>query len=197
MSLLTQELLKKKLSSWTLNAKIPDLLGFTSSDANEIKLELESLVELGLVEKQGQRRGLKFRFKSGKSSKATSSNDDEQDSESDDTVDEEITLDTATKISHSASLRAFFADRDLVKQEATGKTPLQLMSVITDIQIKDPSILSHTLAYKRTSEGNIIVTFWSGCVKQYEKTYNLNAFIKVLTSELKALSKPLPANFEE
>ncbi len=196
MSLLTQELLKKKLSSWTLNAKIPDLLGFSSSEASEIKLELESLVELGLVEKQGQRRGLKFRFKSGKSTR-TADNDDEQDNELDETADEEITLDTATKISHSASLRAFFADKELVKQEATGKTPLQLMSVITDIQIKDPSILSHTLAYKRTSEGNIIVTFWSGCVKQYEKTYNLNAFIKVLTSELKALSKPLPANFEE
>jgi len=63
------------------------------------------------------------------------------------------------------------------------------MSVITDIQIKDPSILSHTLAYKRTAEGNIIVTFWSGCVKQYEKEYTVSAFVKVLASELKALSK--------
>ena len=191
MALLTQEILKKKLSSWVLSSKVPAILGFDESQASEIKQELAALCEMGLVEREGERRGLKFRFKS---SKTVSDNDDEQDSESNDDTAEIVTSpDASTKISQSASLRAFFADRDLVKQESLGKTPLQLMSVITDIQIKDPSILSHTLAYKRTSEGNIIVTFWSGCVKQYEKTYNLNAFIKVLTSELKALSKPTTA----
>ena len=191
MALLTQEILKKKLSSWVLSSKVPAILGFDESQASEIKQELAALCEMGLVEREGERRGLKFRFKS---SKTVSDNDDEQDSESNDDTAEIVTSpDASTKISQSASLRAFFADRDLVRQEAMGKTPLELMSVITDIQIKDPSILSHTLAYKRTSEGNIIVTFWSGCVKQYEKTYNLNAFIKVLTSELKALSKPTTA----
>ena len=187
MALLTQEILKKKLSSWVLSSKVPAILGFDESQASEIKQELAALCEMGLVEREGERRGLKFRFKS---SKTVSDNDDEQDSESNDDTAEIVTSpDASTKISQSASLRAFFADRDLVKQESLGKTPLQLMSVITDIQIKDPSILSHTLAYKRTSEGNIIVTFWSGCVKQYEKTYNLNAFIKVLTSELASLRK--------
>lgn len=184
MSLLTQELLKKKLSSWTLNAKIPDTLGFSSSEANQIKQELDALVEMGLVERDGQRRGLKYRFKSDKTS-----NEDEQDNEISDDIDEEIEIDSATKITHSASLRAFFADRDLVKQETNGKTPLQLISIITDIPIKDPSILSHTLAFKRTSEGNVVTTVWSGCVKQYEKEQTLSAFIKTLTSELKALSK--------
>jgi len=141
-----------------------------------------------LVEKEGERRGLKYRFKSVNN---TSVSEDEQDSEISDEAEEDITTnsDASTKISQSASLRAFFADRDIVKSETTGKTPLELMSVITDIQIKDPSILSHTLAYKRTAEGNIIVTFWSGCVKQYEKEYTVSAFVKVLASELKALSK--------
>ncbi len=195
MPLLTQELLKKKLSSWVLSSKVPATLGFDESQATEIKQELAALCEMGLVEREGERRGLKFRFKS---SKTVYDNDDEQDSdlsdEVEDAVEETTASETSTKISHSASLRAFFADRDLVRNETLGKTPLELMSVITDIQIKDPSILSHTLAYKRTSEGNIIVTFWSGCVKQYQKEYTLSAFTKVLTSELKALSKPLPAN---
>jgi len=188
MSLLTQELLKKKLSSWTLSSKTPSILGFDESQADEIKKELQALCELGLVEKEGERRGLKYRFKSVNN---TSVSEDEQDSEISDEAEEDITTnsDASTKISQSASLRAFFADRDIVKSETTGKTPLELMSVITDIQIKDPSILSHTLAYKRTAEGNIIVTFWSGCVKQYEKEYTVSAFVKVLASELKALSK--------
>ncbi len=184
MSLLTQELLKTKLSSWTLSSKTPSVLGFKDSQADEIKKELQTLVEIGLVEKEGERRGLKYRFKS---SNNTSVSEDEQDSEISEDVDS--SEDTATKISQSASLRAFFADRDLVKSETNGKTPLELMSVITDIPIKDPSILSHTLAYKRTVEGNIIVTFWSGCIKQYEREYTLSAFTKALTSELKALSK--------
>ena len=192
MALLTQELLKKKLSSWVLSSKVPATLGFDESQASEIKQGLAALCEMGLVEREGERRGLKFRFKS---SKTVSDNDDEQDSsDSDDApISEDLSLDAATKISHSASLRAFFADKALVKQETVGKTPLELMSVLTDIQIKDPSILSHTLAYKRTSEGNIVVTFWSGCVKRYQKEYTLSAFTKVLTSELKALSKPTVA----
>jgi hypothetical protein len=183
MALLTQELLKKKLNSWVLSAKIAETLGFQESQADDIKQELNALAELGIVEKDGQRRGLKYRFKSDSNSA------DEQDSSDSDEVDTPDE-DTSRKTNESASLRAYFADRDLVKSETQGKTPLQLMSAITDIQIKDPSILSHTLAYKRTSEGNIIVTFWSGCVKQYEKEYTLSAFTKVLNSELKSLSKP-------
>lgn len=188
MALLTQELLKKKLSSWVLSSKIPEILGFDESQASEIKQELSSLVDMGLVERNGERRGLKFRFKSS-DNPVDSEDDGEQENNS---TDEEAASVTAApgKNSDTLSLRAFFADRDLVKNETVGKTPLQLMSVITDLSIKDPSILSHTLAYKRTSEGNIIVTFWSGCVKQYEKEYTLSAFTKVLASELKALSKP-------
>lgn len=188
MALLTQELLKKKLSAWTLSAKVPETLGFDESKANEVKAELDALCELGLVEKDGERRGKKFRWKSDANDSA-----DEQDTTTDE-VDEtsEVATETFGK-NETASLRAYFAQRDHVKSETEGKTPLQLMSAITDIQIKDPSILSHTLAIKRLSEGNIVVTFWAGCVKQYEKEYTLSAFTKVLTSELKALSKPTAA----
>jgi hypothetical protein len=184
MALLTQELLKKKLNSWILSSKVVEHLGFEENQSSEIKQELDALVDMGLVERDGQRRGLKFRFKSD-----SNSNEDEQASDTDgaETIIEEV--DTLSK-NEATSLRAFFVDRELVRSETNGKTPLQLMSVITDIAIKDPSILSHTLAYKRTSEDNIIVTFWSGCVKQYEKEYTLSAFTKVLASELKALSKP-------
>jgi hypothetical protein len=144
---------------------------------------------MGLVERDGQRRGLKFRFKSD-----SNSNEDEQDSsDADEIEDDSEASDTPSEKKihdESASLRAFFADRELVRSETAGKTPIQLMSVLTEMSIKDPSILSHTISYKRTSEDNIIVTFWSGCVKQYEKEYTLSAFTKVLNSELKALSKP-------
>ena len=75
MPLLTQELLKKKLSSWVLSSKVPETLGFDDSQAAEIKQELAALVEMGLVEREGERRGLKFRYKS---STNTNSNEDEQ-----------------------------------------------------------------------------------------------------------------------
>jgi hypothetical protein len=180
MAILTQELLKKKLSSWTLSSKVPEHLGFDESKGLEIKQELQALVEMGLVERIGERRGLKFRFKSA-------DNKDEQD----EVLAEEKEEEEDPPLSDAASLRAYFADRDTIKSETSGKTPLQMMSVITGVAIKDPSVTSHTLAYKRTAEGDIIVTFWQGCVKQYEKSYTLSAFNKVLTSELKALSKPI------
>jgi len=182
MALLTQELLKKKLSTWTLSSKVVEQLGFDETKTNEIKQELQSLFEMGIVERDGERRGLKFRLKP-----STSDSEDEQDTPAVEESDEAI---PPSSKSETASLRAFFADRDVVRSETAGKTPLQLMSAITDMPIKDPSILSHTLAYKRTSEDNIIVTFWSGCVKQYEKEYTISAFTKVLASELKSLAKP-------
>lgn len=188
MALLTQELLKKKLSSWMLSSKVVEHLGFDETQASEVKQELEALVEMGLVERDGQRRGLKFRFICDENS-----NEDEQDSDSCDGADSlEDDAPTAKKIhDESASLRAYFADKEHTTAETAGKTPLELLSVLTEFSIKDPSILSHTLAYKRTAEGNIIVTFWSGCVRRYEKEYTLPAFMKVLKSELKALSKPV------
>jgi len=187
MALLTQELLKKKLTSWTLSSKVVETLGLDESVASEVKQELDALCEMGLVEKEGERRGKKFRFKQDSN---TASNEDERDTDEDEETEAE-TIDKASPSSknETASLRAYFANRDTVQSETEGKTPLQLMSVITDLPVKDPSILSHTLAYKRTNEGNIIVTFWSGCVKHYEKEYTLKAFTKLLTSELKALSK--------
>ena len=187
MAFLTQELLKKNLSSWTLSSKLIEQLGLEQTHSIEIKQELQALVDMGLVEREGERRGLKFRLK--QDNNTASGNDVDED----DVAYETVADTSSINKNEIASLRAFFADRDLVKNETSGKTPLQLMSVITDISIKDPSILSHTLAYKRTSEDNIIVTFWSGCVKQYEKEYTLSAFTKVLASELKALSKPATA----
>ena len=187
MALLTQELLKKKLSSWTLSSKVVETLGFEETQASEVKQELDALAEMGLVEREGERRGKKFRFKQDSNTAS--------DEETSDEVEEtnEIETDATTSKKDTLSLRAFFANRDNVKAECEGKTPLQLMSAITDVPIKDPSVLSHTLAYKRTSEDSIIATFWIGCVKQYEKEYTLAAFNKVLASELKALSKPATA----
>lgn len=190
MALLTQELLSKKLKTWVLSSKIPSHLGFDESKGPEIKQELHALAEMGLVEETGQRRGLKFRFKSA-ANVSSSNTEEEEDPEV--LSEEEVEKLPPMKISEAASLHAYFADRDLIKSETAGKTPLQMMSALTDIAIKDPSVLSHTLAYKKTSEGRIIVTFWQGCVKQYEKNYSLETFLKVINSELKALSKPKSA----
>jgi hypothetical protein len=187
MALLSIELLKKKLNTWVLSSKTPEVLGFEETQAKEVKQELEALVEMGLVERHGERRGLKYRLVD-----ASRSNEDEQ-VDADDDGAETLEEDAPVKLDNAASLRAFFANKEHIKAGTEGKTPLQLMSAITDLSIKDPSVLSHTLSYKRTSENNIIVTFWMGCAKQYEKEYTLSAFSKVLTSELKALSKPATA----
>jgi hypothetical protein len=189
MALLTQELLKKKLSSWTLSSKVVETLGFEETQASEVKQELDALAEMGLVEREGERRGKKFRFKQD----SNTASDEVETTDEVDSEDNNEKSESPTSKKDTLSLRAFFANRDNVKAECEGKTPLQLMSAITDVPIKDPSVLSHTLAYKRTSEDSIIATFWIGCVKQYEKEYTLAAFNKVLASELKALSKPATA----
>lgn len=192
MTLLTQELLKKKLTHWVLSSKVPSVLGFDESQSLDIKRELQALVDMGLVEREGERRGLKFRLKNESNPSSSDGNDDEQDN--DDTDESQVEKAVPGKLSESASLRAFFADKTEIKDQTIGKTPLQLISVLTDFSIKDPSILSHTLSYKRTSEGTIIVSFYSGCIKQYEKIFTVSAFSKVWASELKALSKPIPAS---
>ncbi|MCI4435700.1 MAG: hypothetical protein JHC33_02665 [Ignisphaera sp.] len=189
MALLTQELLFKKLSSWTLSSKVVETLGLDESQASEVKQELDALCEMGLVEREGERRGKKFRLVQDSNTADNEETTDEVESED----NNENSDSTTNSKKETPSLRAYFANRDAVKAKCEGKTPLQLMSAITDVSIKDPSILSHTLAYKRTSEDSIIVTFWSGCVKQYEKEYTLHGFNKVLASELKALSKPATA----
>lgn len=181
MALLTEPLLASKLSSWTLRSNATATLGFKDSDDAQIRQELEALVYIGILEKDGERRGLKYRYKNKESNKSSFTLTDKEDNEN--TIEDEVIIDTATV----TSLHAFYANRESVKAETNQHTkqPLQLLSSLVTLPIKDPSVLSHTVSYKRTSDGNIIVTFWVGCVKQYEKEYTIPAFTKLISAELK------------
>lgn len=56
-----KELVATNLVDWTLSAKVQEVLGLSSVDEALFKKELAALEEQGIIERDGVRRGLKFR----------------------------------------------------------------------------------------------------------------------------------------
>lgn len=57
----TKELVQEKLLEWTASSKVQEVLGLSSMDEALFKKELQTLEDKGLIERDGIRRGLKFK----------------------------------------------------------------------------------------------------------------------------------------
>jgi hypothetical protein len=76
MSKVTKELVQEKLEEWTPSTKVQETLGLSSMDEALFKKEFQALEDKGIVEREGAKRGLKFKFKTAnKESKDASSSD--------------------------------------------------------------------------------------------------------------------------
>lgn len=60
--MISKSLLKDKLSDWVLSAKVQETLGLSNMDEATFKRQLAEFESAGVIERSGERRGLKFRF---------------------------------------------------------------------------------------------------------------------------------------
>lgn len=174
VALLTQQLLKKKLSSWVLSAHTTEVLGFTPENSAQIKQELLAFCDKGLVEKEGVRRGLKFKYV-GNSSEETeeSAGKTNEDSEVIDTV-------------HVAGdMLAYVKQKkhDVDTLLTTGKEFSDLLKYLTlsCAPAAESSIVSYTMAIKHTADG-IYLRMYSGIVLQYERLLTVDKFLKYIAA---------------
>lgn len=169
-TLVTPQLLKKKLSSWTLSAHVVETLGLSSDDEAQIKKELIDLCDKGIVEKDGVRRGLKFRY---------IGNDENEEIATEDSSDSDDTMHVAGDI--LAYVKQKQHDRDTL--DVAGREFSDFLKYITLLcsPASDPSIISYTLAIKHTADG-IVLRVHNGILLVYEKLYTVDKFLKYIAA---------------
>lgn len=172
MALLTKELLKSKLSDWTLSCKVCDTLGLTADAEAQVKSELFALEEKGLVERDGVRRGLKFRYKP--SSDVVLTEDSEE-------SDEPLVI-SAKEIGGfvAAPIEGYVRQKDRDK-DITGKAVKDFKELLKFVVSSSPEeqagISSYTLAIKKNNEG-IVLKIYSGITTVSEHAFTVPKFVK-------------------
>lgn len=168
MPLITTALLEEKLTTWVLSSQVHKVLGFTEEQASTVKDELNTLVDLGIVARDGARRGLKFRLAS-----IVDPDPSEEDGE------------PASDDIPSSDIRGYIRERDSLRQDTSQKTFWELLEWVTNANVaKDPSITSVTLGLKKTSDGEILVSSYMGCVPLNQKSYSPDEFLKFLRKSI-------------
>ena len=151
MPLITKELLESKLRVWTLSSTVHKVLGFTDEQEAVVKAELATLAELGVVDRDGARRGLKFRL---------AGMTDPEPSEIEDTpVDSSVT--------------GYTRVRDVLKIDTKDKNLFELLEWVTNVSVNhDPTLTSMTLAIKKMPDGSIVLRTYAGIVTLHERQFN-------------------------
>jgi hypothetical protein len=167
----SQELIESKLKNWTLSCKIQETLGLTSMEEALFKKELFALEEKGLLEREGVRRGLKFRYKAPSSFSKSSDDSTEE-------VQEETTEIEEAQISNIAAFlqQKEHDKKELEKQKSVSDMFSFLLKASPD---NDPCINSYTFAIKHTSDG-FFVRMYAGILIVSETFYTQDKFIKYL-----------------
>jgi hypothetical protein len=166
--ILTLKLLKKKLSDWVLSAHVVETLGLSSEDEAQIKKELIDLCDKGLVEKEGVRRGLKFRLKPGI--------EVEDDTEDEAEAPEESVFEAGDMLAY---VKQREHDKDTLVTAGNEFNDLLKYTFLTCHPGTDPSILSYTMSIKNTVDG-VSLRIYSGLVLILERTFTLDKFLKYI-----------------
>lgn len=172
---ISQELVASKLKDWTLSCKIQETLGLTSMEEALFKKELSALEEKGVLEREGARRGLKFRYKAPTS---FSSNKNLKELEECESCEEAISETEEAQISNIAAyLQQKRHDKEQLEKQKT--LPQLLSFLVKTSPNNDPCITSYTCAIKHTSEG-FVVKVYAGMNTLSETFYTHDKFIKYL-----------------
>ena len=150
MPLITKELLEEKLTVWTLSSQVHKALGFTDEQEAAVKAELNTLAELGVVDRDGARRGLKYRL-AGVPELELSLDEDSED-------------EASAEVEHN--ILTYKKTRDLMYKSTKDKTLYELLDWITNVSIsQDPSLTSMTLAIKKLPDGSIVLRTYAAILK--------------------------------
>ena len=149
MPLITKELLEAKLTTWTLSSNVHKVLGFTDEQEATVKAELATLAELGIVDRDGARRGLKFRLAGVPD------------------------IEPSDDIPVDSSVTGFVRVSDALKVDTKDKNLFELLEWITNVSVNhDPTLTSMTLAIKKCPDGSIVLRTYAGCVTLHERQFN-------------------------
>lgn len=165
-TILTTKLLKK-LAKWTLSAHIVETLGLSSEDDAQIKKELIDLCDKGLVEKDGVRRGLKFRYI------GSATEEDTEESEADPAFSSHDAGDML------AYLKQKRHDKDTLDTAGREFSDLIKYVTLSCNPGSDPSILSYSLVVKHTTDG-VSLRVYNGIILEFERTFTRDKFLKFI-----------------
>lgn len=181
MSKLTSDLVTEVLTEWTPSTKVQELLGLSSMDEALFKKEFLALEEKGIVEREGARRGLKFRAVSGKPS-------DKKDSTSaQEAKTTPVTSKTEETIKPKAKKSEKRVDVSEIYCEVVHVPKHEYVHEVTNVPITDLLAFllkgsvdgSRSVAIKRTSKGVTIKTY-NDIYMLSEVTYTKENFGKLL-----------------
>lgn len=170
MSLLSPEVLKVTLSDWTHAFK---LAAKFNEPVDKLKKELDVYVQLGMLEKQGERKGVQYKWKGEVTEGAATESAETTEPESEEEA----------KSVHDIS--SYTRQRDKEKAHISNASIYQLLEWITTTPINDPSVCNHTFAVKRTADGTIDVNVYMGCLKLRSESYTPEKFRKLLAKSIK------------
>jgi hypothetical protein len=174
--LVTKELLEQKLTRWTLSSQIHKVLGFTDEQELDVKTELNTLATLGVVEKDGAKRGLKYRLAGAVESEEVS---DDLDEDSEELIEED------------RSVRNFKAVRQANTVATEKKTFYEMLDWITNVDVsKDPYLNSMTVSIKKLPDGSINLIAYAGIVKLRENNYSPTEFVKYIHKSITPVKQP-------
>lgn len=179
MSKLTSELVKEVLTEWTPSTKVQELLGLSSMDEALFKKELLALEEKGVVEREGARRGLKFRAVNGKPSVKKDSSST-QDTKPVAAKTEETVKPKAKKSEKKVDVSEIYCEVVYVpKHEYVHEVTNVAITDLLSFLLKGSVDGSRSLAIKRTSRGVTIKTY-NDIYMLSEVTYTKENFSKLL-----------------
>ena len=151
MNNIPEILVKERLHSWTLSAKVQETLGLSSMDEGSFKKELTALESKGIIERSGARRGLRFKYK-----------DTEAKTESKEATTGPVIEEKATKVKSKPKVdiaeipcEITCLDRHEFTKDVTNVSIGQLLAFIA----KNPGEHSFSLAIKRTQRGIQVKTY--------------------------------------
>ena len=154
MSNISETVLKEKLTDWTASSKVQELLGLTSVEETIFKKELASLVEKGIIERTGAKKGLKFRFKS-------------EIDDSNEVKEVEKPTKTKVKIKQKKAKVKKVIDVSEIECEVCNMVKNDITTEVTNVPIdkllsfivKNPGEHSYSISIKRTQKGICVKTY--------------------------------------
>lgn len=179
MSKVTKELVREKLGEWTPSTKVQETLGLSSMDEALFKKEFQALETEGVIEREGAKKGLKFKFKTSKESKDASPSD------------LLALMGTPKTEVHTSKPKSKKAEKPVDVTELASEVTIipkhEYHSEVTNVPLsnllsfilKGSSEVDRTIALKRTQKGVVVKTY-SGIYLLSEVLYTKENFNKLL-----------------
>lgn len=173
MTKVSSELVQKLLTEWTPSTKVQELLGLSSMDEALFKKELFALEEKGIIEREGARRGLKFKAVVGNAPAKSDSKSP--------VLEQQTTVKPKLKRSEKRVDVSEIPCEivNIPRHEYTGEVTNVSITDLISFLLKGNSDGSRSLAIKRSSKG-VSIKVYNDIYILSEVSYTKENFLKLL-----------------